>query len=120
MNGLDAEVVLKVKPFRTVKDVKLSVARRFGITVADIESECRKQKFAVPRQIAMALAVKRLRKLGYPTTRIAREFGNRHHTTIIWACRKWGVPADPVVSERAKRGVERRQRAQIREMADAA
>jgi hypothetical protein len=98
MDGTGTEVVLKVKPFRTVKDVKLSVARRFKVTFADLESTNKKWSVSHPRQIAMALAYKRLRKHGYSLRRISREFGGRDPSTVSFAARKFGLPVDPEIS----------------------
>jgi hypothetical protein len=105
MEGLgQAEVVLRVKPFRTVRDVKLSFARHFKLTLEELEGPCKAWRISHPRQIAMALAYKRLRKRGYSTTMIGREFGGRDYSTVIYACRKWGLAPDPVASERSLRG----------------
>lgn len=108
MEGTGTEVVLKVKPFRTVRDVKLSIARRFKVTMAELESPCRKRRFAHPRQIAMAIAYKRLKRRGYSAPMIGREFGGRDHTTVLYACRKFGMPVDPFVSARSASAAQRR------------
>jgi hypothetical protein len=84
------QVELKTRPFRTVLQIKQAVAKRYRVTVADLESPCRKREFVVPRQIAMALAVRRLQPLGYSFPAISRAFGNRHHTTVLWAAKKYG------------------------------
>ena len=86
-------IVLKTKPFRTVKDVKLAICRRFKVTMAQLEGPCRERRFARPRQIAMALAYRRLRKHGYSLPMIGRSFGNRDHTTVLFAVRKFDRPA---------------------------
>jgi chromosomal replication initiation ATPase DnaA len=89
---------LRTRPFSSVKEVKRAVAKRFGVTVADLEGACRKRRYAVPRQVAMALAYRRLKKHGYSTSMIGRCF-NRDHTTVLFACRKFGhVPErDPAI-----------------------
>jgi len=96
-------VVLKAKPFDSIKQIKEAVARRYRVKVSDLEGKCRRREFAHPRQVAMALAYRRLRRHGYSLPMIGRHFGDKHHTTILYACVKFGHKADPVVSSRAKR-----------------
>ncbi len=66
----------------TIKDV---TARAYGVTKADLESACRKRQFAQPRQYAMYLS-RVLTECSYP--QIGRHFGDRDHTTILFAYRK--------------------------------
>jgi chromosomal replication initiator protein len=66
----------------TIKDV---TARAYGVTKADLESACRKRQFAQPRQFAMYLS-RQLTKCSYP--QIGRMFGDRDHTTVLFAYRK--------------------------------
>lgn len=66
----------------TIKDV---TARAYGVTKADLESACRKRQFAQPRQYAMYLS-RQLTKCSYP--QIGRMFGDRDHTTVLFAFRK--------------------------------
>lgn len=66
----------------TIKDV---TARAYGVTKADLESSCRKRQFALPRQYAMYLS-RQLTKCSYP--QIGRMFGDRDHTTVLFAYRK--------------------------------
>lgn len=105
---VDNVVHLRTKRYRTCAEVKAAVARRYGITVADLESSSRAWKYAHPRQLAMALCAKLLRPRGYSYPMIARAFGNRDHTTVIYACRKWGIKADPRIMEARREGIERR------------
>ncbi|MEM6625681.1 MAG: DnaA/Hda family protein [Pseudomonadota bacterium] len=63
----------------TIKDV---VATHFGITKADLESPDRRRVVSFPRQIAMFLG-RRLTTCSYP--QIGRMFGDRDHTTVIYA-----------------------------------
>lgn len=69
----------------TIDQIKRAVMTVFDITKTDIESARRSRNIAYPRQIAMFLC----RKL---TTRslpqIGRYFGNRDHTTVLYAVRK--------------------------------
>lgn len=66
--------------------IKFAVASSFGIRPSDMESPCRRHKFLIPRQIAIALC---RRLSGKSTTQIGRAFGNRDHSTIIHACRRF-------------------------------
>lgn len=104
MEGIE----LKTRRWRTVREIKQSVARHYGITVADLEAPSRKKRFAHPRQIAMALSYRVLKPRGYSSPQIGREFGGRDHTTVLFACRKWGIAADPVRQELVRRAVRAR------------
>jgi chromosomal replication initiator protein len=66
----------------TIKDV---TARAYGITKIELESPCRKRQYALPRQYAMYLS-RQLTKCSYP--QIGRMFGDRDHTTVLFAYRK--------------------------------
>jgi chromosomal replication initiator protein len=66
----------------TIKDV---TARAYGVTKQDLESSCRKRQFAQPRQYAMYLA-RTMTTCSYP--QIGRMFGDRDHTTVLFAFRK--------------------------------
>jgi hypothetical protein len=68
-----------------MSEIKAVVARHNAVTVADLESECRKRSFAWPRQIAAYLC-REMTPCSYPE--IARAFGDRDHTTIIFSFRK--------------------------------
>lgn len=83
------EVRLKTRPFRSCAEIKQRVAKRYRVTVADLEGPSRKRCHARPRQIAMALAYRKLKPFGYSLPMIARQFGGRDHTTILFACRKF-------------------------------
>jgi chromosomal replication initiator protein len=66
----------------TIKDV---TAKAYGVTKQDLESACRKRQYAQPRQYAMYLS-RHLTKCSYP--QIGRMFGDRGHTTVLFAYRK--------------------------------
>jgi chromosomal replication initiator protein len=66
----------------TIKDV---TAKAYGVTKHDLESACRKRQYAQPRQYAMYLS-RHLTKCSYP--QIGRMFGDRDHTTVLFAYRK--------------------------------
>lgn len=95
-------VLLKTKPFTTCREIKLAVAKRFGLKFADMSSGVRKRRITRPRQVAMALAVRRLKKHGYSLPMIAREF-RVDHTTVLYAAKKFGHKADPEAQERGRR-----------------
>lgn len=69
----------------TIHQVKDEVCRLSGLTRAEIESSLRDRRIARPRQAAMFLA----RELcGKSLPQIGRVFGDRDHTTILYACRR--------------------------------
>jgi chromosomal replication initiator protein len=72
----------------TIKDV---TAKAYGVTKADLESDCRKRQFALPRQYAMYLS-RKLTTCSYP--QIGRMFGGRDHTTVLFAYRKISAMTD--------------------------
>lgn len=90
----------------TIDQVKRATMTAFDITKTDIESARRSRSIAYPRQIAMYLC----RKL---TTRslpqIGKFFGNRDHTTVLYAVRKLeeAVASD----ETLRRDIEKVERA---------
>lgn len=89
-------VELKVKPFVSCAQIKARVAKRYGITIADMDGHSRKRQYAWPRQIAMALCYRRLKPYGYSLPLIAKNFGGRHHTTTLYACRKFRKGTDGI------------------------
>jgi chromosomal replication initiator protein len=60
----------------------------FGFDVDEITGKNRRRPLVTARQIAMYV-VRELTDLSYPA--IAREFGNRDHTTVIHAVEKIGA-----------------------------
>lgn len=79
----DGSGTMPVKP--KLAEVKRVVAQAYGITAQDIEAACRDRKFAWPRQIAAYLC-REMTDHSYPE--IGRAFGDRDHTTILFAYRK--------------------------------
>ena len=71
-------------PFRkvTISLIKEKMARFSGITLKELEGQRRDQRLTVPRQIAMYLACD-LTNASLP--QIAREFGKKDHTTVMYA-----------------------------------
>ncbi|MBV8074172.1 MAG: chromosomal replication initiator protein DnaA [Candidatus Eremiobacteraeota bacterium] len=66
----------------TISLIKERVARAHGLTVKEMDNQRRDQRLTVPRQIAMYLACE-LTECSLP--QIAREFGKKDHTTIMYA-----------------------------------
>jgi hypothetical protein len=60
------------------------VAKHFGISRLDLVGQSRRQKYAIPRQVAMYLIHDGKRTL----PEIGRRFGGRDHTTVLHAVRK--------------------------------
>jgi chromosomal replication initiator protein len=71
----------------SVKQIKHLVCLEFGLLEVDLESDRRQRHIAIARMIGMALA-RRLTKLS--STQIGRRFGNRDHTTVLYACKRVG------------------------------
>ena len=113
-DGAGTAIVLKSRPFADVEDVKRAVAGYFRITVKQLEGYSRKPCFAHPRQVAMAIARKRLAKHGMSFDAIGAAFGGRHYSTVIFACRKFGIDANPdhpaarITARQAKQAVPMR------------
>lgn len=74
-NGVSIEVIQK------------AVAQYYNLKVADLKSKNNSRSIAVPRQVAMYLC-KSLTKASLPE--IGREFGGKHHTTVLHSINKIG------------------------------
>ena len=61
------------------------VGNAYNVTVDDLKSNRRSKEVALPRQIAMFLC-RSLLNMTLP--QIGTEFGNRDHTTVMYACSK--------------------------------
>jgi chromosomal replication initiator protein len=64
----------------TIERIQKLVAIRHRLTVDELRSKNNSRSIALPRQIAMYLC-KRLTKHSFPE--IGKEFGGKHHTTVI-------------------------------------
>lgn len=85
----------------TPEKIKNAVARHFKIKVSDLEGKSRKRTLAYPRQIAMYLC----RELtDYSNVRIGGIFGNRDHSTVMYACDK--IRYDIEMDEELKKEVQ--------------
>jgi chromosomal replication initiator protein len=69
----------------TIADVQSMVMQHFHISLEDLTGARRTQNLVLPRQVAMYLC-RQLISASFPE--IARQFGGRDHTTVIYACTK--------------------------------
>jgi chromosomal replication initiator protein len=77
--------------------IATTVAEFFKVPSSELRSWGRSKRSALPRQVAMFLA----RELsGQPAARIARFFGRKNHTTVVYACRRTRalLAADPALA----------------------
>ncbi|MBR5430064.1 MAG: chromosomal replication initiator protein DnaA [Firmicutes bacterium] len=70
-------------PRLSIPFIQHTVAEHYQITVDDLKSKRKDRDVSVPRQIAMYLCRE---LIGATTTQIGREFGNRHYSTVMYAC----------------------------------
>ena len=64
----------------TMEHIARTVASHYKMTIEDIKTKNNSRSIAVPRQVAMYLC-KRLTRHSFPE--IGREFGGKHHTTVM-------------------------------------
>lgn len=64
----------------TIEKIQQAVSSHYHLRLDELKSKNNSRQIAVPRQIAMYLC-KRLTKHSFPE--IGREFGGKHHTTVI-------------------------------------
>ncbi|HKX84266.1 MAG TPA: chromosomal replication initiator protein DnaA [Pyrinomonadaceae bacterium] len=69
----------------TIERIARTVASHYRMTVEELKSKNNSRAVAVPRQVAMYLC-KRLTKSSFPE--IGREFGGKHHTTVMHSVEK--------------------------------
>jgi len=69
----------------TIELIQKVVADYYGLRVSDLKSKNNSRSIAVPRQVAMYLC-KRLTRASLPE--IGREFGGKHHTTVLHSYNK--------------------------------
>ncbi len=81
----------------SIARIQKVVADHYKLTVDNLRARSNVRHFLVPRQVAMYLC-KRLTKKSYPE--IAREFGGKHHTTVIHSVEKinGSLSTDPEMS----------------------
>jgi len=66
----------------TIGKIKETVASAHGLTVKEMDNGRRDQRLAGPRQIAMFIATE---LTNYSLPQIARDFGKKDHTTVMYA-----------------------------------
>jgi len=103
----EAPVQLRTRPFSSVAEIKEAVARRYKVKVSDLEGKSRKKAYAIPRQVAMALSYRKLRRFGYSLPLIGKHFGDRDHTTVLFAYRKIGTKGQERLGQRTSRTISR-------------
>lgn len=69
----------------TPEKIKKTVCKYYNIKISDIESPKKTNNIAFPRQVAMYL-IREMTECSLP--QIGRYFGDRHHTTVKYACEK--------------------------------
>jgi chromosomal replication initiator protein len=69
----------------TMDKIEKTVAMHYRLSIEELKSKNNARQVAVPRQVAMYLC-KRLTKHSFPE--IGREFGGKHHTTVIHSYEK--------------------------------
>ena len=69
----------------TMERIARTVSAHYKLTVEELKSKNNSRQIAVPRQVAMYLC-KRLTKHSFPE--IGREFGGKHHTTVMHSVEK--------------------------------
>ena len=68
-----------------MEHIARAVASHYNLSVEEMKSKNNSRAIAVPRQVAMYLC-KRLTKHSFPD--IGREFGGKHHTTVMHSVEK--------------------------------
>jgi chromosomal replication initiator protein len=71
----------------TMDRIARTVASHYKLSVEELKSKNNSRQIAVPRQVAMYLC-KRLTKHSFPE--IGREYGGKHHTTVMHSVEKIG------------------------------
>ena len=81
-----------------IYEIQLKVAEHYELQVSDLISSSRVKKVVLPKQIAMFLARK---MTGESLVEIAKQFGGKDHSTIIYGCNKIEemIKNDSVLSE---------------------
>ena len=69
----------------TPERIKTFIAEKFGIKVNELNSKNNSPRISFPRQIAMYL-IKVV--IDMPVNKIGKEFGNKHHSTVIHSINK--------------------------------
>src|SRR5215470_12899940 len=72
----------------SIEVIQKAVAQHYDLKISDLKSKNNSRSIAVPRQVAMYLC-KNLTKSSLPE--IGREFGGKHHTTVLHSINKIGA-----------------------------
>jgi chromosomal replication initiator protein len=70
----------------TMREIMNVTAETFGVTIEDLIGPSRRRPLVAARQICMYVIREMIPETSYPT--IAREFGDRDHTTVMHAVKK--------------------------------
>ena len=76
----------------TIESIQKAVAEQFGLRLVEIKAKNNSRAIVYPRQIAMYLA-KHLTEASLPE--IGRQFGGKHHTTVLHSVDKIESPGRP-------------------------
>ena len=71
----------------SIENIQRTVCQEFGLTISQLKAKNNSHAVAYPRQIAMFLA-KEMTTASLP--QIGREFGGKHHTTVLHSIKKIG------------------------------
>ena len=71
------------RPPPSIREIQALICVRFGVTLAQLRGQRIDRAVSQPRQAAMWLA----RRVGYSSKMIACEFGDRDHTTVLYAAK---------------------------------
>lgn len=85
VNKALADILVIQKININIDEIQKAVCNYYGISISNLISNKRTKHTTFPRQIAIYLT-KELTNLSLPE--IGKNFGNRHHTTILHACKK--------------------------------
>jgi len=84
-NSVLKDVLVANRNRITVEKIQQITANYYKITKLDLLSNKRDRKFSLPRQVAFYLT-RKITKKSFPE--IGREFGNKNHATVMFACKK--------------------------------
>ncbi|MEK7794732.1 MAG: helix-turn-helix domain-containing protein, partial [Candidatus Hydrogenedentota bacterium] len=70
----------------TVEAIQRAVAEHFDVRISDLRGRSRERQVAYPRQIAMYLTRQLIPSLSLKE--IGQAFGDKHHTTVLYACQQ--------------------------------
>lgn len=97
-------------------EIRRHVERHFELEPGDLLIRSRKWHISHRRQLAMALCYKHFRgRMSYES--VGRQFGGMHHSSVLFACQKFGLEPDPVYSANGRRARTFRADAQIKRFA---